>query len=233
MILILCSPRTGSSLVTKIFADHGVWLGNISNKDNGFGHLTYENVNLNLCVKNIVKSQRVHDEWEYGTPINANAKSLAAVADIVKSINPREPWAYKVSVELAPLFFQFNPKMIFVERDEEQAAQSMVDKGSGRAKTEALDIHRKRMALMQAIQSEHGGEWVDTDELIEGNYKTIKKAVEFVGLTFDPIIVDKSVNPEQWRHKRAHAPEKLAPAPKQAVKKTVKKRRTTKKRAST
>ena len=38
---------------------------------------------------------------------------------------------------------------------------------------------------MKQLQEQHGGVFVDTDEIIEGDFTTIQAAIEYCGLEFD------------------------------------------------
>ena len=201
MILILCQPRTGSSLVTKIFHDHGVWLGDFNQKPNGFGYIHFENEALRNCLKTINREYWQGKEKIFGDPITATKRHRLMVKGMVESINPKEPWAYKVSSDYYKLFLQFEPQIILVKRDEEQAILSACQKGGGRKKTEARKIYQKRMKTMKSVEREYGAKWVDTDELIAGNYMSVKEALEYCDLKYDEQLVDQCIDKKLW-HKR-------------------------------
>ncbi|KKK79466.1 hypothetical protein LCGC14_2833210, partial [marine sediment metagenome] len=42
-----------------------------------------------------------------------------------------------------------------------------------------------RFKYMKQLQEQHGGVFVDTDEIIKGNFTTIQAAIEYCGLEFD------------------------------------------------
>ena len=56
LILIICSPHTGSSLVARIFWRHGCWLDNeTSSKVSRYGYVTYESQKIKPVVNQQVK----------------------------------------------------------------------------------------------------------------------------------------------------------------------------------
>ena len=204
MILILAAPRTGSSLVAHIFHEHGVWIGDVKG-NNGFDYKVYENLELRSAVINIAKREWKGKTRVWGKPIPANKINREVVAKVVEEIRPKEPWLYKTAVDYAGLFFQFDPQLIFIRRDPEQAIKSLVSKGKRRDKKIATEAHNRRMDLMEQYHKEKGGVWVNTDELLEGNYKTIKAAIESVGLKFDPKIVDRIIDKKKWHFNRSQS----------------------------
>lgn len=205
MILILAAPRTGSSLVTHIFAEHGVWIGECKG-EHGFKYKIYENLALRNTVIAITK--RAFKERGYkrsfGDPIPINNNDKQQIAAVVRDLKPVDPWCFKVAVDYAELFFQFEPKLIFVRRDPEQAIESLIEKGSRQSQRKlAEEVHTRRVNLMEKYAEEKGGVWVNTDELLEGDYSSIKQAIEYVGLKFDRKIVDRVIDPKKWHHKRS------------------------------
>ena len=119
----------------------------------------------------------------------------------VEDLNPREPWAFKCSVDYYELFLQFNPKIILVKRDIDQIIKSTIAKAGGRKKTEATTIVKRRMRLMKDVEREHGAKWIDSDQLIKGDYSTLQEALSYCGIEFNQEATELVINPGLW-HKR-------------------------------
>ncbi len=214
LVLILCSPRTGSSIVSQIFWRHGCWVSKKTAKFvNRFGYTTYEDRSIRTVVKN---------QWHYynkylakqkikkikGAPIKPRDEYIINIKTVVDRTIPKDVdyWMFKTSVETYPLFVQFDPIFVFVERDEDQATESMHEKqrvrGRVTQKSEIREIYQRRMDTMSDIKDECGGEWVNTDELMSGNYKSIQRAVEYSGLDYDPELVDASIHKKKWHYRK-------------------------------
>ncbi len=197
MILILMSPRTGSSLVAKMFAIHGCYTGKI--RTNKFGYTEYENVDL----KNVSKAQWLDYNQnrikQFGVAMEPSQIHLMRVARAVKEI-PECQWMFKTCCEVYKLFLQFNPKIILIRRNEESAVKSMADK-HGTDDLEGIRIiHRRRMALMGKIEQEYGAVWVDTDQIIAGDLSMLQKAFDYCGMDLNEELARDATDPSMWKH---------------------------------
>ena len=47
---------------------------------------------------------------------------------------------------------------------------------------------------MDEIQKEYGGVVIDTDNIISGNYKEVKEAMEYCEIEFDQTALESSIN---------------------------------------
>ena len=211
LVLILCTPRTGSSIVSQIFWRHGCWVSKQTAKYvNQFGYTTYEDRSIRTVVKRQWTDylKKFKHKKVNGAPIVPSKRYLDNIKVIVNRTVPKnvEFWMFKTSAQSYPLFIQFDPIFIFVDRDEDQAVQSLYDKSlvreQYRSKDEMRKIYRRRMDTMSNIKEEHGGEWVNTDELMSGDYNSIQRAVEYCGLEYDPELVDASLHKKKWHYKK-------------------------------
>ena len=198
MILILCCPRTGSSLVAKIIALHGVYIGEIVT--NKFGYTEYENTAIKVIAKQQWINYNKFRKKEFGVAMEPSVQHLQNVKDVVEKDIPKGEWLFKTMAELYPLFLQFNPKIILVKRNEESSVASIKDKHPKDDKEYIRGIYQNRMKLMKEIEHEHGAVWVDTDKLVQKDFTDIRNAVEYCGLEFNPEITDKAIDLKLWRH---------------------------------
>lgn len=199
MILILCCPRTGSSLVAKIFAMHGVYAGPIvSNK---FGYTEYENTDIKQISKSQWLKYNRNRDKVFGAAMIPKKHHLEYVRNGVEPlIQGKGKWMFKTMVELYTLFLQFNPNIILIKRNEESTLDSICEKHPKDDREYIREIYLSRMRLMASIENECGAKWVDTDKLMLGNYDEIKEAVEYCGLEYDASKVREAIDPELWRH---------------------------------
>ena len=201
VILILCQPRTGSSLITKIVHEHGCWIGQIKEKPNTHDYTHYENEPLSNILKEINILFWKGKEKIYGGLDMDGKIYRQKLKTMIDHLKPLDPWVFKCSVDYARLFYQFDPKIILIKRDEEQCILSTIEKGRRRAKTEAREIYRKRMSSMKKVEKERGAVWIDVDEVMAGEYASLKEAIEYCGLEFNQETTEKAIDPSKW-HKR-------------------------------
>lgn len=203
LILILCSPRTGSSMVAQVFWRHGCWVdrGSIEHS-NAFGYTSYENQHIKEVARRQWMDYHTERRKVFGIAMEPAERHVKALAAAVRSQVKGDPWMYKTAVEMSPLFLQFRPRIVLVRRNEDAAVASMAAKQAERGiEPDVADIraiHRRRMALMARIEREHGAAWVDTDEMIAGDYGAIRSAVNYCGLKYDERLVEQSIDAGKW-----------------------------------
>lgn len=198
MILITGSPRTGTSLIAKIFVNHGVWVGEFLDNARLWGYKHYENNAIKQSVKQIGKRYYTEGGNTIGEPIKTGRLDRERIRVVVEGLEPKEPWLFKVGSEYAPLFLQFEPKIVMVKRDEDQAIKAIIERGSSRSKTEARKILRRRIAYMKTLEKDYGAKWVYPDELLAGDYTSIKQALEYSGIEYDEDKVTQSIDKTLW-----------------------------------
>lgn len=192
MILILCHPRTRSSLVAKIFHNHGVWFGDVPTKVNQWGYLHFENDAIkNVCRE--IGRNFYRKGGSIGDPVLVGKLDRQKVANKIEDLSPKDPWGFKVGSEYYHLFEQFNPKIILVKREESGAVDSNAQKSNG-TKKEAREIYRRRMRQMKKIEKETDAHWVDTDDILSGDYTTIESAMDYCGLVYDENLTKRAIN---------------------------------------
>ena len=198
MILILCSPRTGSSIVSRIFHEHGCYIGKM---DNRAEYPAYESKELKEVARKQWLDYNKNREKDWGIPMEPTETHLANVASVMQRYP--ENTCFKTIVEFYKLFLQFEPKIILINRNEDSAVKSMAHKHGKMSKAYMngiREIHRKRMASMEQIEKDYGAKWIDTDKLIEGDYKMIRAAFRYCGMRFNKQIGESVIDPNMWNH---------------------------------
>jgi hypothetical protein len=178
------TARSGSSLVAKIFAAHGFDTG--PEKVFSHGYETFENAAVNKWItKNkhkLNKSTGVPCKYKPGIEEFVNQNSVV-----------------KTEIEHAGLFDKLEPKIILVRRKAECIAASVANKrgrsGDARGHIGAVQV---RMAGMERLRKKAGGAWVDTDQLLAGDFSSIREAFEHHGLEFNESKARACVDHDKW-----------------------------------
>ena len=176
-ILLWMTSRSRSSMVSSIFAQHGIFWGDTQKQSAGYD--TYENQNIKSLQKKIFKSLRGLDPINDNDPVNEFLKELN------KFVPQTRTWSMKTGVEFFNAFLPLNPYNIFITRKPEDIAQSLCNKRPGSNYDEALDVVHWRFNYMKELQAEHGGVFVSTDKIIAGDFSEIKEAIEYCDLEYD------------------------------------------------
>ena len=175
-VLLWCTSRSRSSLVAKIFINHGLWWGDECRES--FGYPTFENQNIKALIKSYKRNI-----WKI------QAKQLAPAdanfIDELKSIVPNDrQWMFKCGAEYFQPFQALEPFNIFIKRNLEDAVRSVCAKHGAISTDDARDIIQWRYNFMDTMRKLQGGMLVDTDRLMAKDFSQIKKAIEYCGLTF-------------------------------------------------
>ena len=204
-IIILACPRSGSSMTAGLFHHHGVWSGTSrgGNENNPKGYFEHT-----LLKKQLKK------EWgldlfklsinppEYKEDFKDKVKII-----LEKDGYPNGKWLYKHSALYWRAWGDFKPKYILVRRDLDQTVQSNIDVGFHRGKwsrdelTEIMKAHHREMDI---VEKEHGGCNVYTDELVQGNYTSLEKALSYAEIDFNPQMTKDFITPAYWKHHAKH-----------------------------
>jgi len=196
-LVILMTSRSGSSMVSGIFAAHGLWYSEPSPDDYSvFGNYKlYENQKMKRWLKryfNIAGTRFVSEEWNDQFMVQVNR------------IYPEgQRWFWKGGVMFWPLWRQLDPYVVFIRRPLEQAVSSAFEKqGHNTVSREACrEMISARYRLMNQVRYETGGIDIRTDQVAEGNYETLQQAFAYCNLDFQPGLADDIVEPARWRHR--------------------------------
>lgn len=182
MIVLLCTSRSGSSMIAGIFAAHGV---NCGQTFQGSEYQTFENLELRRHVRDL--AQRGGNEfldW---------VKPLGGTEELVRRLGVD---LFKCSVECWKPFEPF-AKAVKIKRSVDSAARSVVSRGTDRDYDEAARIIRKRYAMMDSIP----GPTVHSEKVIAGDFDELREAFAYCGLEFDEAKARRCIKPKMWHHK--------------------------------
>ena len=151
-ILIWITSRSRSSMVSKMFINHGVWWGETRWKVSGGldpSYTTYENID----IKNLL--QRCKGRFWHKihlTPVSHQEFFCEKLSKIVPS---DKTWMMKTGVEYFNAFKYLNPYNIFVYRNPNDVAKSLCNKRSDVKYDDALYAAEWRYDYMKKLQEEH------------------------------------------------------------------------------
>lgn len=198
-ILVLSMPRTGSSMTAGIFAQHGVWAGRCRapSSSNEKGH--FENVAIrNLLIR---EHGRIVVKAELARP-KAGFKERVLKA-IAKDGYKDGPWMWKGSAMYWPAWFEFEPKIVVCRREPQAIVNSCLNSVHKSSSPSQLRIMVKQHTeLLDRLVAERGAVEVDTARVANGDFATIRQAVEHCGLEFDEQRTAEFVDPTLWHYGR-------------------------------
>lgn len=176
-VIVWAQSRSRSSLVAKIFINHGLWWGDTIAKS--CGYITYEN----QTIKNLVKRYRKKAWHEQGRILKAGDYSefLQDLAAIV----PDQQWMLKISVDYFQAFQALKPYNILVKRKQNDVVGSLLAKRDDLTPEAAAQQVQERFAFMEAIFRWFDCAIVDTDKLIKRDFSDMEKALNYCGIDFD------------------------------------------------
>lgn len=172
-------------MVTRIFAEHGVWWG--SQMGYSCGYATYENQVIRSALKRL-----------YGVAVEPPLKVHPRNREILRVAEATVPegrrWCHKCGCQYFPALVELFPqaKFIYVRRNLEDAAVSVATKRNAKVSV-ARPIIQKRFEYMAQLQREHGGVFVDTDKVVAGNYSDLRQAFDYCEIEFDPALADRGI----------------------------------------
>jgi len=191
-------PRSGSSMVTSIFHKHGLWIGQCE-AINRFGYFSFENTDIRNKLRNLV-------EPDLQSPTRIKRFVDRFTQDTVRRVlrrivPPNTQWVYKTMIDSWRMFDGLYPgiKFVFVKRNIDAVLASARDKDD-HPDIHAAAIVRAKYEFMDGLSESRGIPFVNTDELIEGNYTSLEEAFAYCGITFDSGIADFIIKPEKWKH---------------------------------
>lgn len=176
-IALWMSPRSRSSMVSRIFAEHGIWWG--ERQYQPFGYPVYESI----AIKQLLKKH-------WGGLVVGKEASTSPVQAFLAELPPLVPhdrrWLFKVGVEWFNAFAPLTPFNVFIKRPPADIAASILRHrpNSRQNFVQLVRVASWRLACMDRLMRVHGGVVVDTDHVIAGNFDALKDAFEYCGLRF-------------------------------------------------
>ena len=174
-LFITGAARSGTSMTSGLFAEHGVWFG--------------------PCMKASKINPKGFFETEFikrkGSGYHSPPQDMGGWKDWLREHGAPDQWAVKAGPQWWPLFREFNPVVVCCYRDR----QSIIDsRNRARFKMHDLTVD-VQWDLMKEIP---GAVNVFPDAFIEGNFNSILPAFDALGIEFDTTIARGWVDPSLW-----------------------------------
>lgn len=178
-ILVLGSPRSGTSLTAGLLHQLGAWVGECKPADKWNPKGYFENDAIRaLC-------------WARG---KARVVSVADVRDVLASQGWQGgPWLYKHAPHRVDHWANFTPIRVKVWRDPESILRSRLTMGR------SADKVRQDIERHHALMRDMSGIDFHPERLINGDDIQLRRVAEFCGLKFDPEALGL-VRKNLWHH---------------------------------
>lgn len=187
------NPRSGSSLITKIFHAHGCWVGSTKVDQNTarYGtptYPTYEWLEMKWAIKPPGQGWKTD-----GTLLEVDPIRAKEVKRVLSKRNEKHV-IYKGLPDFHNYFKPFKPKVVKIWRSLESVLKSQ------KANAHWAEVMDRRIELMQKIP----GPWVFVDEVVKGNLMSLQKAFDHCGIVLDHQLAIAQIEPDLW-HENNHA----------------------------
>ena len=194
-IVIIGLPRSGTSMVAGIFAEHGVFIGECKaaneqiNARGFYEHIGFTELLTNYYGRGLVS------RGEEVEPMPGFREEILEL--MVRDGYKGGPWLIKHATVYHKIWEEFNPRFILVRRNSDSILQSTK---SVRWKSN-INVVRKGQEVLDRYSDCRCGVEVSSEKIIQGDYEELHNAFAHCGLVLDEKIVKEFVDPSLWRFK--------------------------------
>lgn len=190
-VVILTASRSGSSLVSGIFHEHGCWVGNChpGNQYNPKGY--FENLDIKRRFKKFLKNKQ---DWLKDKK-RAQEDFKHLILDVLRSDSTYEdgmPWLVKHDAITYWLWEWFDPYFVSVRRDWASSQKSR------------MNIQNE---ISDDLQHQYNKAFADVDaaeiwpsKFKYGDFSELQTAIEGYGLEYNQKIVDSFYDAGLWHY---------------------------------
>lgn len=186
-IFVMACMRTRSSLVANILIEHGVWCG--ESKIMKAGYPCHENEKIKrFLIQHYGPLPDMAGKGEFFYEHNPDVDLPSHVHRVVPYYRP---WFFKCAVHYYKLLAveDWDPRWIWVYRNPGDTIKSYLAKANPKdplaERRKAKTIIEDRLAAINSMSLTAGGVLVDTDQLVDDNFETIQKALEYCEIEYD------------------------------------------------
>lgn len=191
-IVIIGLPRSGTSMVAGLFAHHGVFSGTCKEADYRNAKGFFEHVGFTALILEIY-GRGVIGKGDPVRPHPAFKRKMLALLE--EDGYTGGPWLIKHAHVYHHVWYDFEPQFVLVRRDTQSISDSTEECG-WRAGSARLT---RAQQLLDNLAKELNAPQVMSNELIKGDYNSIRIAFEYCGLDFDETIAADFIEPSLWR----------------------------------
>lgn len=179
-------------MVAGIFHAHGVWTGpsRPGDKYNEKGY--FENRAMMAKMKKVFGFE----------PLDPPPQTSSQWRPIVEGIIAYQgyesgPWLFKTGVHYSDIWGDFSPKVVKIWRDRERILESYERYGGIRRRFSRREVETIVDTGLERLWKMDGF-LVDTDAVVEGDFGSIRDALEGCGLRYSEETVAGFIVPEIW-----------------------------------
>jgi hypothetical protein len=182
--------RSGSSMVTSIFAAHGfnTSRGHCAELVDGAKYWTFEDAELRDYYRHN-RIKKPGDLTNFHTFVN-HEKLKRVISGLP------EPWIIKTGVEKWPLFKHLLCVVVKVRRSPKHIARSMATK-----KGEKFDYVYPLIIGKQKLFNEFPGHSVYSEDIIAGDFSSLEPVFNELGMALNLSKAHDCVDPDMWHYK--------------------------------
>lgn len=194
-IVILTIARSGSSMVAGIFAQHGVWTGPTlgPSKYNAKGY--FESQGLRDFIRGNYDFFSLVENGRLAPRHKGFKKTIGHILN--KGGYQDGPYLFKHNVLYYPLWHEFSPKFVCIRRNIDSVIESC--KRTGYLKN--MDALEPQIEALDFARDELGAAEVFTDEVLKGDFSSLKSAFSHCGIELDEQIARDFIDPSLWNFK--------------------------------
>jgi len=200
-ILVMTIGRSGSSMVSGVFAAHGVWTGQCQRADYRNPKGYFENVRIKAALR------RVH-----GTPprLNMIYPPQPGWAKFVRSVLEREgysggPWLVKHAAIFHRLWEDWDePGTVILPRRDSAAIFASIRAArfhSFQTDEELAEYIELQQAYMDQLAA-NGATEVRSDDVLLGDYSSLRAAFDAAGVEFVESIAQQFIEQSLWNRRQ-------------------------------
>jgi hypothetical protein len=187
-ILLWMTSRSRSSLVAKIFQEHGLWLGDPGPDgkiSSGGSYLSYENDYLKSLQKRYTNNI---------LPVMKETISSTQFEREVVSHVGTKNCCFKTGIEHFNMWKSFTPYNIFIRRPVEEVVNSLKQKRPDTDIKYATKVTKWRYNYMDECKRTYGGVDVNTGKILEEDYSEIYEALVYCDIEPIESLVQKAIS---------------------------------------
>lgn len=182
LIVVLGSPRSGTSLVSGLLVEHGVWAGECRAADERNPRGYFENVGLRALR------------------VSGRVTRRTVKAELAKQGYDGGPWLVKHTPGTAHVWAEFDPIHVCVRRDMRAVlASRKASRTYEETPNEARDTVVRHIQVLERIAAD-GGLEIWPDRLMHGDWSDFVRILDAAGLTFDRDAAEAFLDRTLWHH---------------------------------
>jgi hypothetical protein len=182
-------------MISQIFEAHGVFVGKDADPNQLMPTGNSENLNLKKILIDMC-----------GTGIHLAKQFKPGFRKRILDAIYAEgydggDWLAKHAAVYWPIWDEFEPRFVNIRRNRESTIKSNTISGmSGRRGQALYDALQMNLEQMEMVHKLYDAPYVDSDEVINGEYRTLEKAFSRYDMKFDPTIPPEVVDKRYWHY---------------------------------